>query len=147
MHRPTLAGSALLNLVGEGLPLVVGLVTIPSLIAALGPARFGVLALAWIVLNYFGAFDLGIGRATTKFVAEALGGGTAEEMQSITWTAVLAQFGLGVVGGVALAITTPFLVGHLLHVPPDLAAETRTAFYELALAVKLKVSFTVIDAV
>ena len=88
MRRPTLAGSALLNLVGEGLPLVVGLVCIPSLIAALGAARFGVLALAWIVLAYFGAFDLGIGRATTKFVAEALGGGTAGDIPSITWTAV-----------------------------------------------------------
>jgi len=137
MRRPTLAGSALLNLVGEGLPLVVGLICIPSLIAALGTARFGVLALAWIVLTYFGAFDMGIGRATTKFVAEALGSGTAGDIPSITWTAVLAQSGLGVIGGFALAIATPLMVGHLLHIPPALATETRTAFYELAFAVPL----------
>jgi O-antigen/teichoic acid export membrane protein len=115
----------------------VGLVSIPLLIGALGAARFGVLALAWIVLNYFGVFDLGIGRATTKFVAEALGGGTPDAIPSITWTAVLAQFGLGVTGGLALAIATPFLVGRLLNIPADLTSETQTAFYELAFAVPL----------
>lgn len=66
-----LARNTLLNLIGQGLPLVVAVVTIPFIIQGLGIERFGLLSLAWVVLGYFAIFDLGLGRATTKFVAEA----------------------------------------------------------------------------
>ena len=46
--------ASLLNLLGLGLPMVAALVWIPGLLAALGPSRFGVLALIWTVANYFG---------------------------------------------------------------------------------------------
>ncbi|MCI0403070.1 MAG: flippase, partial [Acidobacteria bacterium] len=52
-----------------------GVLCIPPIIAGLGAERFGLLALAWAVLGYFNIFDLGLGRATTKFVAESLGRG------------------------------------------------------------------------
>jgi O-antigen/teichoic acid export membrane protein len=67
-----LARNTLFNLIGQGLPLVVAVVTIPLIIQGLGIDRFGLLSLAWVVLGYFAIFDLGLGRATTKFVAEAL---------------------------------------------------------------------------
>ncbi len=67
-----LARNTLLNLIGQGLPLVVAVITIPFIIHGLGIERFGLLSLAWVVLGYFAIFDLGLGRATTKFVAEAI---------------------------------------------------------------------------
>ncbi len=65
-----LVRNALLNLVGQGSPLLVALIAIPLLIKGLGTDRFGVLTLAWIVVGYFGLFDLGLGRALTKMVGE-----------------------------------------------------------------------------
>ena len=59
------------NILGTGLPILLALVTFPVLIHGIGTERFGVLAIAWVVLGYFGLFDLGLGRATTKFLAEA----------------------------------------------------------------------------
>ena len=53
------------NLIGLGAPLLVAVGTIPVLIHALGPARFGLLTLIWAVVSYFGLFDLGLGRALT----------------------------------------------------------------------------------
>ena len=50
-----------LNFLGLALPLAVGFVTIPFTVRALGNDRFGILALVWVVLGYFGLFDLGLG--------------------------------------------------------------------------------------
>ena len=68
-----LARNTLWNLAGQILPMVVGIITIPVIIRVMGVDRFGVLSLAWVVVGYFSLFDLGIGRALTKLVAEKLG--------------------------------------------------------------------------
>src|SRR5437870_9216420 len=103
------ARNAALNLVGEGLPLVVGLASIPFVLHGLGPARFGILSLAWVVVSYFSAFDLGLGRAATKFLAEAFGTGAAATLPAIAWTALLIQALLGAAGGLLLGGITPLL--------------------------------------
>ena len=65
----------MLNLLGQVLPAAAALVTIPFLVRGLGTERFGILSIAWVVLGSSGIFDLGLGRATTKFVAGSLGRG------------------------------------------------------------------------
>src|SRR2546428_13240441 len=67
------ARHTLYNILGQALPLAVGLVAIPILTRSLGDTRFGLLALMWAIIGYFSLLDLGLGRGTTKFVAEALG--------------------------------------------------------------------------
>ncbi len=47
-----LARNTLLNLIGQGLPLIVAVVTIPFIIQGLGIERFGLLSLAWVVLDF-----------------------------------------------------------------------------------------------
>jgi O-antigen/teichoic acid export membrane protein len=71
--REFIARNTLLNLLGQGLPLVVGVVTIPFIVRGLEPQRFGILALAWAITGYLSILDLGLSRATTKFAAESLG--------------------------------------------------------------------------
>lgn len=121
------------NLVGLGLPLVVALVAIPPVIRGLGPERFGVLALAWMVLGYFG--ELGFGRATTRFAAEALAGDREDRslLGPIFWTTGALQLALGMVGMVALLLAVPLLVERILEIPSELTAETGAAFRVLAL--------------
>ena len=67
-----LARNTIWNLVGEGAPLLVGVVAIPILIHALGTARFGILMIVWMLIGYLGLFDLGMGRALTNPVAQKL---------------------------------------------------------------------------
>jgi len=97
-----LARNTVLNFIGQALPLLVGVVTIPFIVRGLGTERFGLLSLAWVVLGYFAIFDLGLGRATAKFVAKALGKGEKDQIPQSVWTAVTAQAILGILGGVAL---------------------------------------------
>src|SRR5215471_13808988 len=65
-----LARNTVWNLLGQILPMTVGLVAIPILVRGIGVARFGVLSLASVLIGYFSLFDRGIGRALTKLVAE-----------------------------------------------------------------------------
>ncbi len=120
------------NLLGQGLPLVVTIVSVPILIHKMGLERYGILAIAWTVIGYFGLFNFGIGRATTKYVAEYLALNKMEELPSIVWTSILLLFGLGFVGGLAAYLTTPLLVQKVLNIPPSLHAETIKGFYLMA---------------
>jgi O-antigen/teichoic acid export membrane protein len=59
-------------------PLLVGVAVMPIITRNLGAARFGLLGLTLALLEYSGLFDLGLGRATTKHVAEKLAVGDDE---------------------------------------------------------------------
>lgn len=121
------------------MPMLVAILAIPPLIGLLGTERFGVLALAWAVMGYFGLFDFGLGRATTKFVAEHKARDDNDAIVGLVWTSVGAHALLGLLGGVLLAFLAPHLANDVLNVPASLLAETRFTFYSLALSVPLLV--------
>lgn len=125
------------NLAGQGLPLLVAVFAIPLLIRDLGLDRFGVLALAWMLVGYFGLFDLGIGRAVTQFVARALGERRDAEIPLIVSTALGALAVLGVLGAFVLWLATPWVVTTALRIPPPLQPETASALTVLALTLPL----------
>jgi O-antigen/teichoic acid export membrane protein len=122
-----------LNLVGQGLPLVVALVAVPILLRGLGEARFGVLGLVWMFVTLLG--ELGFGRAGTRFAAEALGAGLSAHVRRIARVTLLAQLGLGVLLGGFLALLSGALVGSVLTVDPALQEEARLSFLLLGATV------------
>ncbi len=127
-----LARNTLLNLLGQGLPLLVAVATVPYLVHRMGTERFGLLSLAWIILGYFTVFDLGLGRATTKYVAELLGRGEEDRVPQVLWTSVVCQLALGLLGGFTLFLVTPVLVDRALRIPAELAGEARGTFAMLS---------------
>ena len=135
-----LARNVGLNAAGWAIPVVLALGAIPVLVRGLGAERFGVLSLAWTLVGYFSLFDLGLGRALTQLVAERLGRGAAAEVPPLVWTALWILVPLGVLGGIALAVLAPWLVGGVLAISPELRAESVTAFRLLALAVPFTVA-------
>ncbi|MBD3257395.1 oligosaccharide flippase family protein, partial [candidate division GN15 bacterium] len=137
-----LARNTVFNLVGTVMPLGLAVIAIPLLVAHMGTERFGVLTLAWMVSGYFNLFDLGIGRATTKFVADYRAMGRRDDMTSLVTTSFLMLAGIGAVGGIVTAVATPWLVTDILNIPDILERESLHAFYLLAAAVP----FTVLTA-
>lgn len=122
--------------------MLVAIVAIPMLIEGMGLARFGVLAIAWMVVGYFSLFDLGLGRALTKLVAEKLGNSQGNEIPPLIWTAMLLMTVLSVLGAVAVAVISPWLVADVLNIPLELQSETLIAFYLLAASVPIVISST-----
>ena len=121
-----------LNLLGWVVPLSVALVAIPYVVRGLGPERFGVLSIASALLGYFGIFDLGLGRATTKFVAELLARHEPEKLPQVVWASIWAQMALGALGTVITLSLIPIAVGRYLKISPALIAETRTSLFVLS---------------
>jgi O-antigen/teichoic acid export membrane protein len=132
-----LARNTIWNLLGQILPIIVGLVTIPIIIRGMGVDRFGVLSLAWIVVGYFSLFDLGIGRALTKFIADKLGTNEEHVIPPLAWTSLLLMLILGVVGALVTLALSPWLVHRLLKIPQGLQAETLYGFYLLAASIPI----------
>ena len=122
------ARNTVLNMIGLGLPMAVGVLALPFTIHGLGTERFGILSLVWVVVGYLAFFDFGLSRATTKFIAEALGRGDPEEVPGFLWTTVIAQGLLGLVGTALVVAATPLLVGRILHVPAGLRPEAQVSF-------------------
>jgi O-antigen/teichoic acid export membrane protein len=102
----------------------------------MGVERFGVLSLAWIVVGYFSLFDLGIGRALTKLVADKLGSGEQSSIPPLVWTSLLLMFLLGVFGAVVALACCPLAV-HRLKISGALQTETLRGFYLLALSIPI----------
>jgi len=130
------------NLLGTTVPLLMAIVAVPILIEGLGISRFGLLTLTWMVVGYFSLFDLGLGRALTKLVAEKLSRGQDDEVRSLIWTAMLLMMILGVLGTVMVVALSPWLVGSVLNIPSELQPETLTAFYLLAASIPIVIGTT-----
>jgi O-antigen/teichoic acid export membrane protein len=122
--------------------LLVAFFSIPRLIAGLGTERFGVLSLAWMVIGYFSLFDLGLGRALTRLVAEKLGGGKHSEIPALIWTGLIAMAGLGLAGMLLGIPFVPWVVRSGLQIPPSLQPETLNAFYVLLVSIPLVIAST-----
>ena len=145
--RSTLLRGASWNVVGLGAPLLVALAAIPPTIAGLGVERFGALALAWMVLGYFGLFDLGLGRAATQLVAQRDAGGRRGDLGSLLGTAFGLSLLLGLLGGLALGLPARLLATRVLPVPVSLEGEMVAAIRWLGLALPFVVSTALLRGV
>jgi O-antigen/teichoic acid export membrane protein len=124
------------NLAAQLLPLAVALVCIPFIIQLAGVARFGVLTLAWALIGYSALFDLGLGRALTKTVAEQLAG-DATVIAPTIWTGLAMMSLLGLIGAAGFYALAPWLAESALGIPEALVPEAVTGFRLIALAVPL----------
>jgi O-antigen/teichoic acid export membrane protein len=132
-----LAKNVVWNLLGTGAPILVAIVCLPVIKAKLGTDRLGIISLAWVVLGYFGFFDMGLSRALTKLVAERLGEQRDEEIPGLIWTSLFLMFGIGILGAVIAALLVPWMVLHPLKIPPELHSETIHAFYWIGIAIPI----------
>ena len=127
-----IARNSFLNLVGFTIPLLAGLVSVPVITRELGAARFGLLSLAFAILEYSTLFDLGLGAATTREVSASLAK-RDEKVSSLISGSIVSQMLLGIVGALILIGLAPVLVDHVFVIPPNLREEAVAVFRILAL--------------
>jgi len=127
------------NLAGNALPLAAAAVAMPVIVDRMGVERFGLLSLAWVLIGYFSLFDLGLGRALTKLIAERRDGAHAGEIDSLTSTGFALMALLGVAGGLLVALAVPFAGGWLDRLEPALRDEARRSLWLVAVSIPLVV--------
>lgn len=136
------------NLSSSFLPLIIGLVTFPLLIANYGLERFGLLSIAWSVVGYFSLFDMGLSRALTQLVAKMLHQKEEDFYSSpVLYTALIMMWVLGVFGGICLWLVTPWLIQHGLSVTAALRDEAINAFGILAISIPFVVHTSALKGV
>ncbi len=116
------------NLLGMTLPMAIALFAIPALDRGLGRERFGALGLVWMLVGYFNLFDMGLGRALTKLMAERIAQHKDEEAPGLFWTSIWLMLGLGVLAGVILYVLAPAFACRWLKIEPGLQSEAMQAF-------------------
>ena len=136
--HPRIARSTLINLAGAAVPAALLLITVPIYLHLIGEARYGILAIVWLLLGYFGVFDLGFGRAVANRIA-ALHDATAEERQGIFWTGLAISAVTGLIGGAILYLLGDWLFAHVFHISGSLRIEAENAMPWLALALPLAI--------
>jgi O-antigen/teichoic acid export membrane protein len=135
-----LGRNILWNIAAIGLPVLVALVAIPSLLARLGTARVGCLTLAFALLGFASVFDFGLGRALTKFVSERIGSERRAEVPRYVSVATKASMVMGAFVAVTMLVASGLLdVAGMLQVPVELREEFVSAFRVAAIAVPLVV--------
>lgn len=112
--------NTLWNLLGEGLPMLAALISIPLLMSAVGIERFGALTLIWTLLGYLSLLDFGLGRSLVQVVADRLGhhrpgSGPDDNVVGIVGPAIAMMSGIGLLTGGMMALTSGFLTT-LFHV-------------------------------
>lgn len=133
--RIRIARNTLYNIATQGGMVLLGLWAIPVILAGISDERFGLLALVWAILGYFGLLDLGIGRAVTKYLAEAVSRDAHEEIRSLIGVSLGMTAVIGTGTLVLLVLVTPWMTTSFLSISPHLAHEARLAFHWTALAI------------
>lgn len=118
---------------GQALPLFVGALALPVAFRGLGPERFGILSLAWMLLGYFSLADLGLGRAITKYSAEALARRDVTALPAVVHAGIALLLLLGLVAAIGLSLIAPLLASRIFVIPPGLKDEANRMFNQLAL--------------
>jgi O-antigen/teichoic acid export membrane protein len=133
IHGSLIARNALLNAFVQVATMFAALVFLPTIVRGLGPDRFGLVTIVWVLMSYASVLDLGLTRAVTKFVADALGAEETGSVRRLMRTAVAGQVVLGLIGATALLALAPVLVRDILRVPAPLASEAQATIQVLAL--------------
>lgn len=124
------------NLAGALIPSVLSLLTLPLYLQAIGEARYGILAIIWVFLGYFGVFDLGMGRATAQRIA-ALGGSNKEARSLALSSALTLSAAFGLIGSIVVLAGSGFLSAIFLDRGSALHSEITGALPWLMLALPI----------
>lgn len=129
--------NTVINFTGLVAPLIVGLYTIPQILLFLGQERFSLLTILWMVVGYFTLFDLGLGRAVTKIVADKIGQKLNDDIPIIFWTANLIMFLLGILGSIFLISFGSSLIENFFNVSSELQPELKSVIVFLAISLPI----------
>lgn len=114
--------NSIYNLLGGLTPLIITIATLPLYIKHIGEERFGILSIVWLLLGYFGIFDLGLGPATAQRISKLQNGHTIERNE-VFWTALSINSILGIIGATILLPTAHLLFNNYIQTSNNLKDE------------------------
>lgn len=143
MNSQRISTNFVVNLSGAFIPVAVSLLTVPFYIREIGTERYGVLAIVWVLLGYFGFLDLGLSRAAANALARLHA--NDRERAEVLSTCFAMNLGLGLAGGIVIFAFGSALLEVATRLPADLVRETRAAMPWVALLLPVAMMFGVAE--
>jgi len=125
--------------------LLVSLVVTPVLVSGLGLSRYGLWALAGVLVNYFGLLDLGVGSSFVRFLAYHHARDDAARFNSVVRIGLVFYAGLAAVVVPAVFVLRGRILA-MLRVPEDLRREVSFLIVGVAVIFSLRSAFIVYRA-
>lgn len=135
-----LSKNIILSLFAKVLPLFIGLFAIPVLISALGEARFGVLALIWVVISYLSMFNLGMSPALVRLISDKIAKQEYTEINKVVWTGVIFISIMGIFAGLVSFGLSNWLVYKVFEIENELKEEAYKALVYTSCAIPFIIS-------
>lgn len=130
-----LARNVSLNVGAQLIVALTAILLLPVIVKELGEDAYGLLSLALVVFSSVSLLDLGLGRTTTKFVAEHLAKGELDRIAPIVWMSFGIQVAIGGLAGLVVGLSAPWLSHRVLNVSPNLIPDAEMTLLILALAI------------
>lgn len=128
-----LARNSIDGLLGAALPIFVALACIPMLVREIGPERYGILTIVWLLLGYFGAADFGIGRAITQRISTMKGDSPAKKANAV-WSALISMTGFSLINALILYVFASWYFAGPFQIEEGLRAEAVRGVWILAVS-------------
>lgn len=133
----TIGVNTLYQIGAQMAPALAAIAAIPVLLRHLGPEAYGIVTLFSTALIYFAMLDLGLGRATTRFVAQSLESGRSEDVSRYFWSSLLLLTCTGLVVSLCFLFAVPVLVSHFLKISPAYSRAAIESFYLISATIPL----------
>lgn len=112
--------NAVYNIAGYAAAMALSIVSVPILLSYMGEARYGIMILIGMLSGFLVFFDFGLGQAIRYDIARRT---SDEEKVEVFWTATILSGGLGIVGGVIVAVLMDVWLRIGVEMPAEVRAE------------------------
>ena len=136
-RNSTLITNTFINFTGQLIPIILAFLTLPIIIRGLGNDRYGLLTLSYAVLGYFTMFDLGVGRASIKYIAEAINSSSEYDVSRAVSSSITFQLILGVFFGILFNFLICDLLVDSLNLNEKLKSEASMMFNILSFSIPI----------
>lgn len=129
----SIARNTLVTTAGNIATIAVALVTVPLYISAIGLERYGILAVVWTILAYFGLADLGVSGAMVQRLASK--SMPSQQRVVLYWTGFSLNAAMGLVGGVILLLSFNSIMSLMTFSTQEVQGEVQSASLAVALLI------------
>ncbi len=137
LNPSKIVSDSISNFAGILIPFLIALVTVPLAIKGLGEERYGLLSIVWVILTYLSLLDFGVSKASSKFLAEFHGKDDEEQTTRIIHAANLFAILSGLLVGIIMVVSTPWVVGSLSLSELSEIREATRSFYIISASLPL----------
>lgn len=122
-----LAKNVSFSFLGKIFPLVAGVLSVPILIQNLGTDKFGVLAIIWLLIGYFGILDFGFSRSIIYELGKDIKKGVSNLNEVVGTIITVLLIGGSIIGFIIIMIA-PILVNSFFELSDLIAKEVIFSF-------------------